>query len=292
MRRFLSRPHRILAQPLLPVLLGLAVGARATPVLYYDFEAPDVTVDSTASDVSGNGRNGTLALVGTGSFAYAADAPAALAGTQSLSLTEDSENTTPSHHAARLTRTLALAEFDVNGDFTVSVWFKRAADSNDEDFIFHLGSGDGFGGGDELYVYGHLTGSLTLHNYAASALVTSITSTAAPRDAWHHVAVVHNNTANTLQLFLNGVSVGLDTSADISALAQVSPLVVGGHTATNFQTTRWFDGNLDDVALYSTVLPPDEILRLANGESPLAVPEPGTLALMLPGLALVRLLRR
>jgi hypothetical protein len=261
-------------------------------VLYYDFESPDSSADNISSDVSGNGRDGTLSLVGTGAFAYVADAPTVLAGTQSLLLTEDSENTTPAHHAARLTRTLTLAEFDVNGDFTVSMWFKRAADSNDEDFLFHLGSGDGFGGGDELYVYGHLTGSLTLHNYAASALVTSITSTAAPRDTWHHVAVVHDNTANSLQLYLNGVSVGLDSSADISALAQGSPLVVGGHTSTTFQTTRWFDGHLDDFALYNIPLSPDDVGRLASGESPLAVPEPSTLALLLPGLVLARSLTR
>ena len=107
------------------------------PVAYYSFEAPDTTADGLATDYSGHHRDGTLSAYGTGSYSYAASAPAVLAGTQSLRL--DEAGTAELHNAARLTLDLSASELDFSNDsWTFAGWYNRA-DIDSNDFIFHLG---------------------------------------------------------------------------------------------------------------------------------------------------------
>ena len=277
----------------LPVILASLIfplAASAGPIAYYSFESPDVSGDGIATDNSGNALDGTFQVIDAGAFAYVADAPGAVAGTQSLSLTETSANTSGNYNAAKLNRTFTSLQLDVNGSWSITGWFKRSGSTNDDDFIFHLGNGDGFGGGHELYLYGNGPSNLTLHNYEAGFQTANLVNAGATRDTWHHFAVVHNNPTDTLTLFLNGGLVGTDPDAGISSLNQSAPIVFGGHTNNGFQTGRYFDGNLDDLAVYSGLLNQDQITFLAAGGSPLAVPEPTTIGLL--GLGLLGLLRR
>ncbi|MDZ7617186.1 MAG: LamG domain-containing protein [Patescibacteria group bacterium] len=255
------------------------------PFVYYSFESPDVHTDGFATDFSGRHRDGTLSTTGTGSYSYQTSAPAVLAGTQSLRLNEDGNN-----NAARLSLNVSTSELDFSNDsWTFSGWYNRA-DTDTNDFIFHLGHGDGFGGGHEFYLYG-VEGStnLALHSYYNDPQNVNLTvAGAATAGTWRHVALVHDSDAKALLLYVDGVLAGTDTTFAL-ALPQSSWTVhFGGHDDPGFQASRWFNGNLDDLALFNRVLSPSMIEALATGRlSPLEVPEPGALLLLAAAALLV-----
>ena len=234
-------------------------GADPRMILSYDFDLPDPTVSTEQPDISGNGRNGTLEAIGTGTYTLQSDVPSALGRDgRSLDLAENG-----AANAARLSRVITTAEIDWDtSDWTFTGWFKRR-DSGSEDMIWHLNTGDGFGSGEELYLMARGTSTITLHHYPGPDV--NIESTAAAPGVWHHFAVVRSGT--TMSLYLNGTLVGSDTSFTL-ATAQVPPLIFGGHTdITAAFAPRWFDGKLDELAVFNTALAPTEISTLFNGMS-------------------------
>ena len=232
-------------------------GADPRMILAYDFDLPDPTVSTEQPDVSGNGRNGTLDAIGTGTFTLQSEVPAALgrAG-RSLDLAENG-----GANAARLSRVVTTTEIDWDtSDWTFTGWFKRR-DSGNEDMIWHLNNGDGFGSGEELYLMARGTSTLTLHHYPGPDV--NIESTAATPGVWHHFAVVRSG--STMSLYLNGALVGSDNTFTL-ATAQVPPLIFGGHTDVSATfAPRWFDGKLDELAVFNTALAPAEITTLFSG---------------------------
>ncbi len=232
-------------------------GADPRMILAYDFDPPDPTVSTEQPDVSGNGRNGTLDAIGTGTFTLQSDVPSALGRDgRSLDLAENG-----GANAARLSRVITTTEIDWDtSDWTFTGWFKRR-DSGNEDMIWHLNNGDGFGTGEELYLMARGTSTLTLHHYPGPDV--NIESTAATPGVWHHFAVVRSG--STMSLYLNGALVGSDNTFTL-ATAQVPPLIFGGHTDVSATfAPRWFDGKLDELAVFNTALAPAEITTLFNG---------------------------
>lgn len=232
-------------------------GADPRMILSYDFDLPDPTVSTEQPDVSGNGRNGTLEAIGTGTYTLQSDVPSALGRDgRSLDLAENG-----GANAARLSRVVTTTEIDWDtSDWTFTGWFKRR-DSGSEDMIWHLNTGDGFGSGEELYLMARGTSTLTLHHYPGPDV--NIESAAAAPGVWHHFAVVRSGT--TMSLYLNGALVGSDTSFTL-ATAQVPPLIFGGHTDVSATfAPRWFDGKLDELAVFNTALAPAEITTLFSG---------------------------
>ncbi len=236
-------------------------GGNADTMLVWDFDLPDGTVANTTTDASGNGRDGTLDLAGAGSYSLLTDKPAALTqqGARSLDVVE---NTTT---GARVQRVIGTSELNWNTDnWSVAGWLKRRDTTND-DIVWHISDGDGFGSNDELYLNcpaGATTVRLQHFNAAGAALDVDIAATGVTAGVWHHFAVVRNGTA--ISLYLNGTLIGTD-SAFTLALNLTSPLVFGGHASTTFAQQRWFDGGLDDLMVSRAVLDGTQISSLASG---------------------------
>ncbi len=226
-------------------------------VVAYDFELPDATVASEISDASDHGRSGTLDAIGTGTATLVSDVPAALgrAG-RALDLAENG-----GANAARLSRTISTAELNFNtSDWTIAGWFKRR-DAGSDDMIFHLNAGDGFGTAEEFYLFARGANQLTLHHYPGPDV--DFTVSTVPPGAWRHFAVVRSGTV--LSVYLDGVLVGSDNSFAL-ATNQTAPLIFGGHTdITAAFVPRWFDGQLDELAVFSDDLSATEIGNLAGG---------------------------
>lgn len=235
-------------------------------LLHYDFESPDVADDKSVMDRSANLRTGTLEEFGAGLSGYETNVPAVLSGlsAQSLTLAESGAG-----NGARLEVLLPSSTYNRrNTDWTMVTWFRRAGSSN-EDFLFHIGAGDGLAGdGDELELALTTGGQLQLRHYnTANAQDVNLSSGIVPVGEWHHAAVVFDRTGNNsglLMLYLDGVQVGAATAVSW-ALDQNSELVFGGVKKGN--EARWLNGSLDDVALFSAVLSPAEISALAAGRS-------------------------
>ncbi|MFM2141726.1 MAG: hypothetical protein RLZZ476_270 [Verrucomicrobiota bacterium] len=236
-------------------------GGNADTMLVWDFDLPDSSATNVAVDASGNGRDGTIDLAGAGSFTVVADKPAALAqqGARSLDVVE---NTTT---GARVQRVIATSELNWNTDnWSVAGWFKRRDTTND-DIVWHVSDGDGFGSNDELYLNcpaGATTARLQHFNAVGAAFDVDIAATGVTAGTWHHFAVVRNGPA--ISFYLNGTLIGTD-SAFALALNLTNPLVFGGHASTTFAQQRWFDGGLDDLMVSRAVLDATQIASLANG---------------------------
>ena len=235
-------------------------------LLHYNFEPPDAADDKSVTDMSANKLTGTLEEYGAGLSAYDTNVPIALApfSTHSLVLTKSGTG-----NAARLGVLLPSSAYALkNADWTMTVWFRHSTATND-DFIFHIGSGDGYGGdGDELDLDLVPGGQLQLRHYnTANIQDVNIAGGIIPAGEWHHAAVVFdrtNNNAGQLKLFLDGMQAGTTASVNWS-LGQNDELVFGGVKKGN--EARWLNGNLDDVALYGAVLTPTEIAALAAGRT-------------------------
>lgn len=243
-----------------PSFTFTATDTAADPrsILTYDFDLPDPTNPSEQPDLSGNGRTGTFDAIGTGAYTLQSDVPAAL-GRDGRSL-DLAENT--GANAARLSRVITTSELDWDtSDWSVTGWFKRR-DATNEDMIWHINNGDGFGSGEELYLMARGASTLTLHHYPTPDVALE-TTTGAPPGVWHHFAVVRSGA--TMSLYLNGALVGSDSSFTL-ATNQTAPLIFGGHTDTSATyAPRWFDGRLDELAVFNAALSPAEITTLFNG---------------------------
>jgi hypothetical protein len=235
-------------------------------VLYYNFQPPNTLPGNGIADVSGNARNAGMVTAGVATAIYSTSAPPALVlyDTQSLRLTNTSTA------GAELTRMITPGNLSMtNGSWTFATWFQRATATNDN-FIFYIGSSNGFGkSGDELQLYCPSNqNTVALRHYnAGGTLDVNLTSAAlVSTGQWHHVALVFQHIAdgtNNVSLCLDGAPVG--TVSNIAwSLKQNHPLVFGGHNSTNAKVYRWFNGLLDDLALFRGALNTNEIARLAG----------------------------
>ncbi|HRT55944.1 MAG TPA: DNRLRE domain-containing protein, partial [Candidatus Paceibacterota bacterium] len=146
-------------------------------------------------------------------------------------------------------------------------WFKRVSTTND-DFLFYIGNSDGFGSPDEFQVYGPSgQSSLALRHYIATTTTDADLSVAGViPNQWYHAAVTFRATSgNTgeIAFYLNGNLAGSDSSVTLNMVSG-SSAVFGGHMSSAFAVTRWFNGLIDDAAIFRGALSAQEISRLIS----------------------------
>ena len=232
---------------------------------HYAFEPPDDAATGKIVDFSAKSRAGDILTTGNGTAQLVADAPAALAGsgTQAIELVENGD-----FNGAQVRRLINAHDLDMNDhSWTFACWFKRANTTND-DFLFHLGSGNGFGSEEELQLACQAgSNRVALNHWNGTAADLSIVSsaTAAP-GTWNHVAVTYTRTAantGTVSLYLNGAPVGSASNVPFR-FNQSYPAILGGHSQTTAAVSRWFNGRLDDAVIFTEALGSTEIARLST----------------------------
>jgi hypothetical protein len=243
------------------------IGHGPDVLLHYSFEPPDTDPDGTAADGGAWGRDGLLQRFDGGRFAFVPDVPAALApwSSRSLQLVEEGDTT-----AALLTRHFSPAELDFNNhDWTFAGWFQRG-DLDNDDTIFHLGSGDLFGGDNELYIAaGAGQASVSLQHWAGPNLRDVLISRSGiSAGQWHHVAVVFRAAGaggqGVLQFYVDGVLAGSDSDFTLNMDPSFAA-AFGGHDHSLRLAARFFNGKLDDLILYRAALGAGDIAQLAGG---------------------------
>jgi hypothetical protein len=79
---------------------------------------------------------------------------------------------------------------------------------------------------------------------------------------WTHVAATFDGT--TTSVYINGSAVGSETSTLSAVGSSTTPYSIGWTAQTNFGTNRYFDGRLDEVAVYNRALSAAEIQAQYN----------------------------
>lgn len=232
---------------------------------HYDMAAPDDVTSTLIQDTSLNNRPADISTVGTGSAQWVTDAPSALVAfdTQSIQLTENGDN-----NAACIRRTISSTDLNLNDQsWTFACWFKRSSTTND-DFIFHLGSGNGFGAEEELQLWCRSgNNTLGLAHWNGSTVDMNLTSSAvATAGQWHHVAVTYTRISpnrGNVAFFLNGNPAGSATNIPFN-FNQANPINIGGHAQSWSVASRWFNGRVDEAVIVKTALTAQEISLLAT----------------------------
>jgi len=159
---------------------------------------------------------------------------------------------------------VALPGFDnLNESFTIAAWIRPDRvdkdqrifvddESNAGGFAFSLGDpGDG---------------RLRLFSRGVSP-VSLDTSAVINVNTWYHVAAVHDSTAKTRQIFVNGVAVTTAQTYTGTWGTDNGTASIGGETnaAGSEANSNWrFDGSIDEVRVYAKAMSSTEIVSVMN----------------------------
>ncbi|CCG01723.1 PKD domain-containing protein [Blastococcus saxobsidens] len=136
--------------------------------------------------------------------------------------------------------------------FTVEAWFRTTSTAGGK-IIGFGSSATGNSGSYDRHVYMDTAGQLNFGVYPGARLV--VTSPSAYNDGqWHHVAASLSPAG--MALHVDGVLVGSRTDTT-SAAAYTGYWRVGGDTS--WSGAAYFDGLIDEVAVYPTALTPDQV---------------------------------
>ena len=138
-------------------------------------------------------------------------------------------------------------------DFTLSLWVKSNAYSNSNKNIFQQMDVSG-NGRSIIYVR---NGSNQFASWLGggerlSGIVSEI-------NRWYNVVLVHNNSANTITWFINGVQGNTNNS---NVETTVGDFLFGVHKG--FGSSSYFNGLMDEVAIWNSQLDSSEIVSLYN----------------------------
>jgi hypothetical protein len=214
-------------------------------VLYYDPSNSSSYSGSgtTINDLSGNGLNGTMSNITFTSpyFSYN--------GTSSQIQVADNALLEPGSgdwtmevwvNQAVLGNDVVLGKFD-NGGLTVDVSYSIR--TTNTTYYAQLGSGSGSG----------------------SSLFVNSTNYVGTIGTWYQIVYVFTNVAsNTLQTFVNGVSIGSVGHNLPSILNVTNPLYIGSYNGGEF--AQWFDGKIGITRLYNASLTPTQVLQNFNSD--------------------------
>ena len=228
----------------------------------YDFEAGFDPASTIIPDASGHARHGLLTRSGIGTSACFAAPALPFRSTSAIRLDEYGDS-----GAARISCLIATNELNFSTQsWTFSGWFNRTTQTSD-DFIFYLGDGDGFGANEELHLYGAWgTNAVIGRHYIGTNLRDIDLTLGTPSlNAWHHAALTYTCTNGITGKFCAYLDGSLKATAEgfTFHLPQTVPLILGGHQNATYAVSRWFNGGLDELALFNTALNAQEIAQLA-----------------------------
>jgi hypothetical protein len=147
----------------------------------------------------------------------------------------------------------------VANDFTIAFWMRTSSTGGAGTQWY---SGNGIVDGEVPGVAADFGTSLlgTKVAFGVGSPDTTIASTSAVNDgAWHHVTVTRNGTSGAMQLFVDGE---LQASATGPAGTRSAPTFL--RIGSLRPGSGFFGGSLDEVRLYSYVLAPTEVTKLAR----------------------------
>jgi hypothetical protein len=219
---------------------GAAVFAGAKPAVYWPMDAVSGTApESFVADSSGAGLNGTV----LGGFSLRSDG--AVVGSAGAFNGADA----------------ALVNQDFAGSvaFTIAAWASPASlQASDTRVIVDIRTGpEGFTGqGILMTPAGHFA-LFSEDGTSTGGRFTEGTSSVC-LGKWHHVVASYGD--KVARVYVNGV-LETEASLDYTPAYGSSPLTVGRMT---YNLSRYFDGRIDEVAIWKAALSNDEVKQLFN----------------------------
>jgi len=143
-----------------------------------------------------------------------------------------------------------------NTDYTLEAWVKFPTLAEGDNY-WVLGKDES---GQRAYAFGisKAIGDNEKINFQPAGVGIGNSNSTLAVDTFHHIAVVYDNSANTLTYYADGSSDG--TKMSVSALSDVTAsLNIGRRSYVGSE--GYFNGTIDEVAIYNRSLSADEILE-------------------------------
>ena len=213
-------------------------------------ESPGATV---AADSSGRGLNGTY----NGGVTL---------GAAPVNAVSDA-NTAASFSAASKQYVESGGPFSFTGtaSHSITLWFRSPAISSSAALPQVLSQLQRDAGGNLTgWAVVHVSSQVQLVRYDAGTLVASVAVPVTPamEQVWQHYAFTYDGA--TLRAYLNG-ALAASTATTGAIPAVTTPARIGGLSgAPGAETAGWLQGEVDDVAIWSRVLPPAEVRSLGR----------------------------
>ncbi len=161
---------------------------------------------------------------------------------------------------------------DLSGSFTVSAWIYANETGNDQRiFVDDQNNSNGFG----LSLGDGGNGQLRFFARSVSPVSVDTQSAVISAGSWYHVAAVHNVSAKTRQIYVNGTAMTL-TSGDTAPVysgtwgVDTGAASIGGEndSAGEANANYRFNGNIDEVRVYQAALSASQITTVMNQTRP------------------------
>lgn len=150
----------------------------------------------------------------------------------------------------------------LTSSFSMQAWVNFTATNSRSKGIF---SGDGDWSG-FLADSGQSNGKVQFGFYNGSSFYRKYSSSAINDGSWHHVVGVRDRSANTIELFIDGVSQGTVSTSGDPVKNGSTPAYIGSLAGDN-----WI-GSIDEVAYWSRALTSTEVEELYASGSGLQYP--------------------
>jgi hypothetical protein len=148
-----------------------------------------------------------------------------------------------------------------SGDWTMEVWVNQSVLGND----VVLGKFNN-GGLSANVSYSIRTTNTTYYTQIGNGIgVVNSTNYTGTIGTWYQLVYVFTNVvSNTLQTFVNGVSIGSAAHSLASVLNSVNPLYIGSYNGGEYP--QWFDGKIGITRLYDASLTSAQVLQNFNAD--------------------------
>ena len=153
-----------------------------------------------------------------------------------------------------------------SGDWTMEVWVNQSVLGND----VVLGKFDNGGLSQDVSYSIRTTNTTYYAQYGSGSgtgpnLFANSTSYVGTVDTWYQLVYVFTNVAsNTIETFVNGVSIGTVSHSLASLLNTTNPLYIGSYNGGEF--SQWFDGRIGITRLYNAALTSSQVLQNFNAD--------------------------
>jgi uncharacterized protein (TIGR02145 family) len=202
--------------------------------------------NGNANDESGNGNNGTVngATLTTDRF-----------GLSNKAYSFNSNYISVPHNS--------LFNFETNNSVTVSLWFNT---TNKVGSVF-VQKQSGVGATQNGFNVGFLNSNTNLAGISQKATgsmsIISTPSSIINSNTWYHLVYVFNN--GVASLYVNGQLILNQTDPGSQVGNSITDLIFGYGLPSN---NAYYNGKLDDIAIYNRALTQQEITNLYSGSSP------------------------
>ena len=161
----------------------------------------------------------------------------------------------------------AYQAFSSGDDFTVACWCKPSVSISASSMMV------GFVGNSvftrpqiSLFCKSDGSMSVSVRQQANGNTNNVSTSSTDYRGGWHHVALTYRGSDSRVELFIDGSSVGTDTTHSLTfATSDFDEGNIGALGATGAAYDGWFDGLVADVRKYDAIIGDSDIDGLSNG---------------------------